>query len=240
MYGIIGFPLQTTFSPDYFNAKFKDLGIDAMYKKFPLEHMAQLPSLIKEYPDLKGLNVTIPHKQHVIPYLDSLDTTAATIGAVNCIQIKEGKLKGFNTDVTGFKASLQPLLQPQHDKALILGTGGASKAVAYALQQLDIPFQFVSREKKEGPLTYSELDTAIVSSHKLIINTTPLGMHPKEHSAPDIPYHAVGAGHLLYDLVYSPAETLFLAKGKAQGAAIKNGYEMLILQAEAAWAIWNS
>jgi shikimate dehydrogenase len=240
MYGIIGYPLLTTFSPGYFQEKFKQLGINETYDKFPLEKMEDLKELLKTYLSLKGLNVTIPYKQVVIPFLNELDDTAKKIGAVNCIQFKEGKLIGYNTDTIGFYNSIKPLLHKHHDKALILGTGGASKAVAYALQQLQIPFQFVSREKKEGQLIYSDLDETIIKAHKLIINTTPLGMKPFEGMSPEMPYSAISPEHLLYDLIYSPEETSFLQQGKSRGAIIKNGYEMLIGQAEAAWEIWNS
>jgi len=239
MYGIIGYPLLTTFSPGYFQEKFRQSGIDETYQKFPLEKIEDLKALMKQQPGLKGLNVTIPYKEAVMPFLDALDDTAKQIGAVNTIKINNGKLTGYNTDVIGFYNSLKPLLQRQHEQALILGTGGASKAVAYALRELNIPFQFVSRNKKEGQLTYSDLDDGIIEAHKLIINTTPLGMKPDESTFPLIPYTAITGAHLLYDLIYAPPETLFLQKGKDRGAGIKNGYEMLTGQAEAAWKIWN-
>jgi shikimate dehydrogenase len=239
MYGIIGYPLLTTFSPGYFKEKFRQLGLDETYDKFPLEKIDDLKEVLKRHPLLKGLNVTIPYKQAVIPFLNGLDDTAKQIGAVNTIKIEKGKLIGYNTDTIGFYNSLKSLLQQQHNQALILGTGGASKAVAYALQQLEIPFQFVSREKKDGQLSYSDLTDAIVASHKLIINTTPLGMKPFEGIYPDIPYSAIDTEHLLYDLIYSPEETPFLKQGKERSASIKNGYEMLTGQAEAAWKIWN-
>lgn len=239
MYGIIGYPLQTTFSPDYFNEKFNRLGIEESYEKFPLERIETFEAFISIHKNLKGLSVTMPHKQSIIPFLNELDNTAKAIGAVNCIQLKNGKLKGYNTDVIGFQNSLKPLLKGHHSKALILGTGGASKAVAYALQTLNIPFQFVSRENKEGQLTYSALNESIIDEHKLIINTTPLGMKPNEGLYPAIPYTSIGSNHLLFDLIYQPEETPFLLEGKKRNAAVKNGYEMLILQAEAAWAIWN-
>ncbi|KAA5537296.1 shikimate dehydrogenase [Taibaiella lutea] len=240
MYGIIGYPLLTTFSPGYFQEKFRQLDIDETYHKFPLKKIDDLKELLKLHPSLKGLNVTIPYKQTVIPFLNALDNTAKQIGAVNTIQFKEGKLIGHNTDTIGFYNSLKPLLDKHHDKALILGTGGASKAVAYALQKLEIQFQFVSREKKEGQLIYADLDNDVIKSHRLIINTTPLGMKPFEGMSPEMPYAAIDSEHLLYDLIYSPAETPFLQQGKIRGATIKNGYEMLIAQAEAAWKIWNS
>ncbi len=239
MFGIIGYPLLHTFSPDYFNAKFAQSGLPYTYHKFPLATIDELKTLIIGYPDLKGLNVTIPYKQSVIPFLNELDNTAKAVGAVNTIVIKNGKLKGYNTDVIGFTDSLKPLLQAWHNKALILGTGGASRAVAYSLLQFGISFQFVSRHPKEGRLTYSDLDPAIIEEHKLIINTTPLGMSPDTDTCPDIPYEWLTPRHLLYDLVYTPAETLFLLKGKEKGAVVQNGYDMLIGQAEASWHIWN-
>lgn len=240
MYGIIGFPLTHTFSPAYFTEKFRQLGIADTYRPFPLADIAGLPALLRQFPALKGLNVTIPYKQSVIPYLDALDDTAAQIGAVNTIRIQHGRLTGYNTDTLGFTASLQPELPPFPLQALVLGTGGSSRAVAYSLGKLGIPFLYVSRRAGEGRLRYTELDAAVIDRHRLIVNTTPLGMSPDEDSCPPIPYHFLSGQHLLYDLVYVPAETLFLRKGKAQGAAVKNGYDMLTGQAEAAWAIWNA
>jgi shikimate dehydrogenase len=239
MYGIIGYPLLQTFSPGYFNKKFEALGISASYHKFPLAHIQELKALLIQHPELKGLNVTIPYKQEVMIFLDQLDDAAEKIGAVNTIAIRSGQLKGYNTDAIGFMNSLKPLLQPHHTKALILGTGGASKAVAYTLAKLEIDFQYVSRNKKEGQLSYKDMDEQLMQEHTLIINTTPLGMVPRENEYPDIPYQLLTPHHLLYDLIYFPEETIFLQKGKEQGAQIKNGYEMLIGQAEAAWAIWQ-
>lgn len=240
MYGIIGYPLLQTFSPGYFNQKFEQLGLPLTYRKFPLAHISELKPLLVREPALQGLNVTIPHKETVIPLLDELDDTARVIGAVNTIRIREGRLKGFNTDTIGFTESLKPLLQPWHTHALVLGTGGASKAVAYSLRRLGIAFTLVSRSTAAGQLTYAEVDKTAMEQHLLIINTTPLGMAPDTGDCPGISYEHIGGRHLLYDLIYNPAETLFLQKGKAQGAQIKNGYEMLIAQAEAAWTIWNS
>jgi shikimate dehydrogenase len=239
MYGIIGYPLLQTFSPGYFNKKFEEQGIHDTYEKFPLNKIDGLKQVLERHPNLKGMNVTIPYKQAVIALLDELDDTAQQIGAVNTISIKNGRLKGYNTDTIGFTNSLKPLLKPRHNKALILGTGGASKAVAYALKKLNISYQFVSRNKIEGQLSYTDLNKTIIEDHKLIINTTPLGMVPHENALPDIPYAFLSAEHLLYDLIYHPEETLFLKKGKEYGATIKNGYEMLIGQAEAAWEIWQ-
>jgi shikimate dehydrogenase len=187
------------------------------------------------------LNVTIPYKESIIPFLDEMDGIAEDVGAVNCISIRDGKTKGYNTDVTGFELSLIPLLTAQHTHALILGTGGSSKSVAYVLKQLGIPYLKVSRSKQDGCLTYDELTNDIIVRHKLIVNTTPAGQYPDTQHAPAIPYDGiVGPHHLLYDLIYNPDETLFLQQGKNKGAAIKNGFEMLQLQAEASWQIWTN
>jgi len=237
-YGLIGYPLSHSFSPAYFNAKFAKHGIDARYDTYAIESVSLLSELLQEHPHLKGLNVTIPYKEQVLPLLTDIDVAAREIGAVNCISIQDGKLKGYNTDHMGFAESLQPLLQPQHTHALILGAGGAAKAVMYALRQLGIEYKIVSRTG--GDMQYADLDEEVMNKYKLIINTTPLGMHPAIDAAPEIPYQFIDSNHLLYDLVYNPEETLFLQKGKQQGATIKNGYEMLILQAEASWQIWNT
>lgn len=239
MYGIVGYPLLQTFSPGYFNKKFEAEGIKDTYLKFPLDTIGALKGILRKHPDLKGLNVTIPYKQEIIALLDELDDTAQKIGAVNTVRIRNGKLRGYNTDTIGFQNSLKPLLKEQHNKALILGTGGASKAIAYALQLLGIPYRFVSRSKREDQLVYADLDEYTIREYKLIINASPLGMIPNENVCPDIPYMFLTKEHLLYDLVYHPPETLFLRSGKSYGAEIKNGYEMLIGQAEAAWAIWQ-
>jgi shikimate dehydrogenase len=241
-YGLIGFPLSHSFSKGFFQEKFEKENITGCrYENFPIPGISQFTALLEQYPALNGLNVTIPYKEAVIPFLDGLSKAAAQIGAVNCIHIKNGKKKGYNTDVIGFTQSLQPLLQPYHTRALVLGTGGAAKAVMYALQELGIGYTVVSRQvgPTDGSMPYYLLDQAIMKQHTLIINTTPLGMYPKTDSYPDIPYQHIGSRHLLYDLVYNPAETLFLQKGAAQGAVTKNGHEMLILQAEASWQIWN-
>jgi shikimate dehydrogenase len=239
LYGLIGYPLTHSFSPAYFQAKFAQLGVDAAYKAFPLKIIDELPHLLAAHADLRGLNVTIPYKQAVIPYLRELDETAAKTGAVNCIAITGGKLKGYNTDVTGFLLSLRPLLRHCHRHALVLGTGGAFRAVTYVLDQLGISWQLVSRNKAFGALTYEDVTPAIIKAHTLIINTTPLGMYPDVDAAPSIPYEALTSQHLLYDLIYNPPETRFLSLGKAQGATIKNGLEMLHLQADASWEIWS-
>lgn len=239
-YGLIGYPLSHSFSKGFFTRKFEEEHIaGCQYETFPIPAITELPALLDQHPDLCGLNVTIPYKEQVIPYLDELSDAAANIGAVNCIRLKDGKKKGFNTDVIGFRNSLQPLLQPHHNRALVLGTGGAAKAVMYALQEMNIPYIVASRTPGNGAVAYSSLDQATMEAHTLIVNTTPLGMYPNVDACPDIPYAFITSRHLLYDLVYNPAETLFLQKGAAQGAIVKNGHEMLILQAEASWDIWN-
>jgi shikimate dehydrogenase len=240
LYGIIGFPLTHSFSPAYFKKKFAEQHIDASYEAFSINDVAQFPALIDTHPTLNGLSVTIPYKQAIISYLDEVDGVATEVGAVNCISIKNGKKKGYNTDVIGFEQSLIPLLHPPHTHALIFGTGGASKAVAWVLKQLGIPYQLVSRKAQDDCLTYNDLTSEIINHHKLIINTTPLGMYPHTDAAPSIPYDAIGTHHLLYDLIYNPGETKFLSLGKAHGAAIKNGFEMLHLQADDAWNIWTT
>jgi shikimate dehydrogenase len=238
MYGIIGFPLSHSFSPAYFKEQFKKTGRKESYRSFPLQEIDELPALILDNPVLKGLNVTIPYKEAVLPFLEETDATARETGAVNCIKIINGKLKGFNTDVTGFSESLRPLLNNRR-KALVLGTGGAAKAVAWSLKALEIEFQFVSRQPAKGQLGYMDLSQDIIAAHPLIVNATPLGMYPRTGTAPDIPYSFLSKHHLLYDLVYNPQLTLFLQKGAEQGAAVKNGYEMLIRQADASLAIWD-
>lgn len=239
-YGIIGYPLSHSFSKIYFTEKFSKEHFSATYDTFPTKTIEEFPALLQSHPDLKGLSVTIPHKKAVMQYLDVVDDAALQIGAVNSIAIKHGVKTGYNTDVIGFENSLKPLLQPQHTQALILGTGGAALAVAWVLKKLGIPFKFVSRNPSENAITYSDLTDEIINTHKLIINATPLGMSPNVAACPPIPYNAIANQHLLYDLIYNPEKTLFLQKGAAQGATIKNGYEMLILQAEASWKLWNS
>ncbi len=240
VFGLIGYPLSHSFSKGFFADKFRQEGVsDCIYENFPLDDISQFPALLEQQPDLCGLNVTIPYKEAVLPFLDELSPAAEQIKAVNCIQFHEGTKIGFNTDVTGFKRSLQPLLKPHHTHALVLGTGGAAKAVMFVLQELNIPHAVVSRSSAPGTLTYEALDKDIMEGHTIIINTSPLGMHPQVETAPAIPYELIGKRHLLYDLIYNPAETLFLQKGAARGATIKNGHEMLVLQAEASWDIWN-
>lgn len=243
-YGLIGYPLTHSFSAQYFNEKFFREGIhDSHYELFQIDNINQLLPLIKETKELKGLSVTIPYKQAVIPYLSSMDEIAKEAGAVNTIKIiRKDKffLQGFNTDVFGFEESLKPLLKKHHKKALILGTGGASKAVAFVLKKLGIDFLFVSRNKSNSfVITYDELNTDIIASHLLIINTTPVGMFPHVDEFPAIPYGHLTKRHLLFELVYNPAETMFMKRGIEKGAAVTNGLQMLYLQAEKAWQIWN-
>jgi len=245
--GLIGYPLSHSFSKKYFEEKFRKENIsDFSYHTFPLENISQFPELLKKEKDLLGLSVTIPHKESVIPFLDELDETAKEIGAVNCIKIEAGpegvkKLIGYNTDAFGFKQSIRPFLDSNHTKALIFGTGGASKAVAYVLRNLGIHFWYVSRTKNNfgNTLMYEELTEDIIATCKLLINCTPVGMSPNNDKFLPLPYSAITVEHLAYDLIYNPAETLFLTKAKEQGALISNGYNMLCFQAEEAWRIWN-
>lgn len=243
LYGLIGHPLGHSFSKDFFNQKFQTENIDAQYLNFDIPTIELLNEVLTRQ-QIKGLNITIPYKEKVIPFLDELSEEAKSIGAVNVIKVyqQENKirLKGFNTDVIGFTESLQPLLNPTHKKALILGTGGASKAVQFGLQQLNIETLFVSRRSCDNTLTYSQLTSKVMKEHTVVINCTPVGMHPHTDECPEIPYEFIGEGHILYDLVYNPEETLFLKKGKAVGATTKNGLEMLLLQAKAAWNIWTN
>ncbi len=243
-FGLIGYPLSHSFSKKYFTEKFEKEGIkDSIYELYPIEHIKELPQLLLDNPDLVGLNVTIPYKQQVIPFLDELDAKAEAIGAVNTIKIENGKLKGFNTDYHGFKDSLIKFhggrTMPQ--SALVLGTGGASKAVLAALEDLDIQYQLVSRNASEGILSYDDITSSLsyFISSSLIVNTTPLGMSPKTEELPDLPYQHLTPDHSLYDLVYNPLKTAFMQEGIDRGCWVKNGLEMLHGQAEKAWEIWN-
>lgn len=241
--GLVGKNISYSFSRGYFSEKFDKLKLNThQYVNFDLEDISLLKDIIKQKKQgLKGLNVTIPYKQEVQQFLTSLDKDAKDIGAVNTIKLLEdGTAVGYNTDVYGFQKSLEPLLQKQHTKALILGTGGASKAVAFAFDKLKIPYQFVSRSAKDNIITYSELTAQILEDYTVIVNCSPLGTSPKVELKPDIPYQYLTANHLLYDLIYNPSETTFLRLGKEKGAVIKNGLEMLQLQAEKAWEIWNA
>ena len=243
-YGLLGYPLGHSFSRNYFNQKFEAERIDAEYLNFEIPEIKEIKNVIKENPELNGLNVTIPYKEQVIPYLDDLDEDARLIGAVNVIKFSKGlfgkaKLKGYNSDIIGFKQSIEPLLKEHHRKALILGTGGASKAVFQGLKQLGVASTFVSRKAKEYCITYEEITPKVMEQYTVIVNTTPLGMYPNVNACPDIPYDLLTSDHLLYDLLYNPDETLFMRKGKEKGAVVKNGLEMLLLQAFAAWEIWQ-
>ena len=243
--GLICYPLSHSFSQRYFRARFARTGhADWDYALFPIETAGEMWQLWTDHPDLLGLNVTIPHKQAVLPFLDELHPTARAIGAVNTIKRQNGRLVGYNTDVLGFETSLRGLLGPALSaapplRALVLGTGGASLAVRYILDRLSIPFRTVSRSADRGDLRYAEVTPARLRDHRLVINTTPLGMAPHVAAAPALPYAALTEHHFLYDLIYNPAETLFLEHGKRAGATTTNGLRMLELQAEAAWDIWT-
>jgi shikimate dehydrogenase len=239
LYGLIGKKLDHTFSPGYFNAKFSREAIEAYYYPFEIQDINLVRDLIQKTPELRGFNVTIPYKIEILPFLDEIDPDAKEIGAVNCVKLKGEKMAGYNTDYVGFEKSLIPLLKSFHKKALILGTGGASMAVKFVLKKLGISFSFASRNELEDGYSYDQLTEEIITGHKLIINTTPLGMFPTVEAAPAIPYEGIGQQHLIYDLIYNPAETKFLSFGKTHGASIKNGLEMLQLQAEESWRIWN-
>jgi shikimate dehydrogenase len=259
LFGLIGFPLTHSFSEKYFTEKFQREGIkDAMYRKFPITDISLVPDLISCHPNLRGFNVTIPYKEQIIPLLDELDQTASEVGAVNTVvchssaplgmtRATEQKLIGYNTDVHGFRQSLKPFLASHHERALILGTGGASKAVEYVLKQIGVECVFVSRfvrlsvaEADKTVLKYSDLNEHVMAMCKLIVNCSPVGTFPNVEAAPEIPYEFVTKDHFLYDLVYNPAETLFLKKGKEKGALVLNGMDMLKLQAEEAWNLWNT
>lgn len=242
LFGLIGYPLTHSFSKKYFTEKFEKEGLDdCRYELFPIESITELPGLISQHPDLEGLNITIPYKKQVLPYLNHTAFIPAGLEACNCILFSEGQLIGYNTDVVGFRESLRPVLRPDQQSALVLGNGGATAAVIFALQQLGISYHIVSRAIQPGSdFTYQDLDHSIIQSHPIIINTTPVGMYPKEDHCPDIPYESIDERHLLFDLVYNPAQTLFLRKGAERGATIKNGEDMLLLQAEESWKIWNS
>lgn len=244
LFGLIGYPLGHSFSASYFSNKFSSEGIDAQYRNFPLVNISEFKELLKRETALTGLNVTVPYKQEIIAFMDSLGPTARAIGAVNTISFRRREnrveLVGDNTDVTGFRRSLTEHLEPYHKSALVLGTGGSSRAVVHVLEQLGIGITMVSRKPGHKLITYGEVDSALVDKSTLIINTSPLGMYPRLETYPDIPYQALSSRHLLFDLVYNPEKTEFLARGEKYGASIVNGYNMLIYQAEASWEIWNS
>lgn len=241
MYGIIGYPLNHSFSKKYFTQKFQQEAIsDCFYNNYPLATIGALKALLIDNPYIAGLNVTIPHKQKVLELLDDSTKIPVGLNACNCIKINKGKLIGFNTDIIGFENSLTPLLITSHKKALILGNGGAAAAVKYVLRKLNIGYNIVSRVKQDPTnFIYSDLNKEIIDQHTLIINTTPLGTAPVINACPDLPYQYLHSGHLLYDLIYNPDKTLFLQKGELQRATIKNGYEMLLIQAAESWRIWN-
>lgn len=243
-FGLIGFPLSHSFSKKFFTEKFEDEHIeDCKYELFPLEKIELLHELLRNQPSLCGINVTIPYKVEVLPFLTEIDEHAEKIGAVNCILVGQNSdkpvLKGYNTDFYGFTESLRPLLKANHKKALVFGNGGAAHAVKYALTQLGIQFLIVARRPEVGSILYEEVTESILAEYHLLINTTPLGMSPNYDAAPIIPYEFLNSSHLAYDLVYNPEETKFLTQAKLRGAEIKNGLEMLYLQAERSWQIWN-
>lgn len=240
LFGLIGYPLSHSFSKKYFTQKFTEEAItDCLFELFPLEEITEFPPLIQAHDNLRGLAVTIPYKEKVIPFLSALDDEAKAIGAVNCICVYGSTLKGYNTDVRGFEKSFVPLLKKNHRRALVLGTGGASKAIQFVLKKLGIEYLLVSRQRSEHTICYEDLDEKYLQTYPVIINCTPVGMVPNEQYAPAIPYEYIGAHNYLYDLIYKPAETKFLQEGKRRGAVVKNGYEMLIIQAEENWRLWN-
>ncbi|MGQ1783795.1 MULTISPECIES: shikimate dehydrogenase family protein [unclassified Saccharicrinis] len=244
-YGLIGYPLSQSFSQKYFTNKFEQEAIKARYLNFPIASIDEFPELIDHHPYIGGLNVTIPYKEKVIPYLDELDPIAREAGAVNVIKFDWGNpkkpvLKGYNSDIIGFTKSIEPLIKAHHKSALILGTGGAAKGVGFALNRMGLAYKLVSRTPEgEIQLSYNSLNEKSMADNQVIINTTPLGMYGDMNAKPEIPYHYCGKNHLFFDLIYNPEITAFLKAGQKQGAAIKNGLEMLHLQAEGAWEIWN-
>ena len=242
-YGLIGFSLGHSFSKNYFNEKFANEGIDAEYINFEIPNIETLPEVIASNPELKGFNITIPYKEKVINYLDSLSPEARAIGAVNVVKVthkgNDVVMKGYNSDVIGFTRSIEPMLQKYHKKALILGTGGASKAINYGLKSLGLETCYVSRYERANTIQYDKITPEVIKEYNVIVNCTPLGMYPKTEECPDLPYEAMDNHTLLYDLIYNPDETLFMKKGKEHGATVKNGLEMLLLQAFASWEFWK-
>jgi len=241
-YGLIGFPLSHSFSETFFANKFRQESItDSIYQNFPIENIQEIHKLIADVPDLKGLNITIPYKEKILPYLTDCNETVKAIGACNCIKIHADNLSGYNTDAIGFEKSLVRHLESYHSKALILGEGGAAKAVAYVFKKLGIEYIYVVRrgESTHDKILFRDLSDSLIASHTIIVNSTPVGMHPNFHESPFINYDILTSQHYLYDLIYNPVKTLFLQKGEAKGAFIKNGYEMLESQAEESWRIWT-
>lgn len=242
-YGLIGYPLGHSFSISYHNQRFADEGINAKYYNFEIPSIDDLPAVLGSNPELKGLNVTIPYKEKIIPFLDYISPEARAIGAVNVVRVtRNGKdtiLRGYNSDVIGFTQSIDPMLEDYHKKALVLGTGGASKAVAYGLKTLGIEPVLVSRYQREGTIQYEQITPEVVQEYNVIVNCTPLGMYPKTEECPQLPYEALTERNILYDLIYNPDETLFMRKGAERGANVKNGLEMLLLQAFASWEFWQ-
>jgi len=242
-YGLIGYPLGHSFSISYFNEKFANENIDAQYINFEIPKIENIIEVLAVNPELKGLNVTIPYKEKVIPYLDAISPEAKSIGAVNVISVthdgNKTLLKGFNSDVIGFTRSIEPMLEKMHEKALILGTGGASKAISYGLQSLGLDTLFVSRSPKANAITYEEVTPKVIKEYNVIVNCTPLGMYPNVDNCPNLPYEAMDNHTILYDLIYNPDITLFMKRGAEHGANTKNGIEMLLLQAFASWGYWQ-
>ena len=243
-YGLIGYPLGHSFSISYFNQRFQDEGIDAVYENYEIPNIDALPEVLGSNPELKGLNVTLPYKEKVIPFLDSIAPEARAIGAVNVIRVthrgNKTELKGYNSDVIGFTKSIEPMLDKKwHQKALILGTGGASKAIDYGLRSLGLETVFVSRYERPDTIQYQSITPEVVKEYNVIVNCTPLGMYPKTEVCPDLPYEAMDSHTILYDLIYNPDETLFMKRGAEYGANVKNGLEMLLLQAFASWEFWH-
>ena len=242
-YGLIGYPLGHSFSISYHNQRFADEGINAKYLNFEIPSIEDLPAVLGSNPELKGLNVTIPYKEKVMEYLDFVSPEARAIGAVNVIRVvHEGKntiLKGYNSDVIGFTQSIEPMLEEHHKKALILGTGGASKAIAYGLKSLGLDYVFVSRYERTDTIQYEQITPDLIHEYNVIVNCTPLGMFPKTEECPLLPYEAMDEHNILYDLIYNPDETLFMRRGADRGAHVKNGLEMLLLQAFASWEFWQ-
>lgn len=239
-YGLVGFPLSHSFSQRYFTEKFQHEEIDASYLNFELDNIMQFTSLFTKGMNLNGLNVTIPYKESILPFLDELDEDAKIIGAVNCIRFHDKKLIGYNTDHEGFKQSIEPLLKAHHKKALIFGSGGSSKSVEFALHRMGIDYKIVSRNYTlDNTIHYHDINTNILEEHQILINCTPLGMFPNNDSCLPLDFSSIGTSHILFDLVYNPTETIFLKKGREMGATTKNGYEMLTIQADESWKIWH-